>query len=161
LSRRVFLDERTVFFEQMRDEFALEKIGRIAHRSIMMAIETKDVRQKTHTESCRRNSQPQVVVLPPKPTEFVQIIIITADFDELLSIEHCHRIDIGKLDQHLWVPIEIGKQSFPITLAALKTAEHRINSRGAIFDDPPVQLFERAWKHEVVRVHDKGVRRTR
>jgi len=93
----------------MRDEFALEKIGRIAHRSIMMAIETKDVRQKTHTESCPRNSQPQVVVLPPKPTEFVQFIIITADFDELLSIEHSHRIDIGKLDQHLWVPIEIGK----------------------------------------------------
>ena len=30
--RRVFLDERTMFFEQMRDEFALEKIGRIAHR---------------------------------------------------------------------------------------------------------------------------------
>ena len=41
-----------MFFEQMGDEFAFEKIGRIAHRSIMMAIETKDVRQKAHTESC-------------------------------------------------------------------------------------------------------------
>jgi len=161
LSRRVFIDERTVFFEQMRDEFALEKIGRIAHRSIMMAIETKDVRQKTHTESCRRNSQPQVVVLPPKPTEFVQIIIITADFDELLSIEHCHRIDIGKLDQHLWVPIEIGKQSFPITLAALKTAEHRVSGCGVVSHNRRVQLLECARKHHVIRVQDKSIRRTR
>jgi len=47
-----------VFFEQVRDEFALEKVGRIAHRSIMMAIETKDVWQKAHAESCPGNSQP-------------------------------------------------------------------------------------------------------
>jgi hypothetical protein len=113
-----------VFFEQMRDEFAFEKIRRIAHRSIMMAIETKDVRQKTHRESCPRNSQPQVVVFPPKPAEFVQFIIITADPDELLSIEHCHRINVGKLGQHLWVPIEIGKQSFPIVVSTSKTAKH-------------------------------------
>src|SRR5947207_6444355 len=83
----------------MRDELALEKIGRFAHRALMMAIETKNVWQKTHTQLCFGNSQPQVVVLPPKPTEFVQFVIITADFDELLSIEHCHCIDIGKLDR--------------------------------------------------------------
>jgi hypothetical protein len=94
----VALDKRTVFFEQMRDEFAFEKIGCIAHRSRMMAIETKGVWQKTHTEFRPRNSQPQVVVLPPKPTDFVQFIVISADPDELLSIEHCHRIDVGKLD---------------------------------------------------------------
>src|SRR5436190_2933800 len=158
---RVSLDERTVFFEQMRDELALEKIGRFAHRALMMAIETKNVWQKTHTQLCFGNSQPQVVVLPPKPTEFVQFVIITADFDELHSIEHCHCIDIGKLDQHLWIPIKVGKQSFPITLAALKTAEHRVNSGGTVCNHPRVQLFKRTRKHEVVRVHDERIRPAR
>src|SRR5215467_4613094 len=108
----------------MRHEFALEKIGCIAHRAIMMTIETKDVWQKAHRKSCSGNSQPQVVILPSKPTEFVQFIVITADFDQLLSIEQCHGVDVGILDQHLWIPIEIGKQSFRITLATIKTTEH-------------------------------------
>ena len=56
--RRVFLDERTVFFEQMRDEFALEKVGRIAHCLLMMPIKAKNVREKAHLEFCLRNSQP-------------------------------------------------------------------------------------------------------
>jgi hypothetical protein len=52
-----------VFIEQMRDEFTLEKISRIAHRPIMMAIKTKNVQQKPDSELCPRNSQPSIVIL--------------------------------------------------------------------------------------------------
>jgi len=59
----------------------------------------------------------------------------------------------------LWVPIEIGKQAFPIILAALKTGKHRVNSGGTVLDDTRVQLFERTRKYQVVSVHHECIRR--
>ena len=49
--RRIFFDERLVLAKQMRDEFALEKICRIAHRLLMMPIKTKNVREKAYLRS--------------------------------------------------------------------------------------------------------------
>src|SRR5437764_14856742 len=99
-----------------------------------MPIQTENVRQKAHAQFCLRNSQPYVVVFPPKPAKSKQFSIVTADFDELPSIKQRHRIDVRILDQHFRVPIEIGTQSFGIVVSAFKTAKHRVNSRGIVFN---------------------------
>ena len=56
--RRIRFDEGMIFFDQTGDQLPIEKIRRIAHRCLVMAIETKNVRQKAHAEFCLRNSQP-------------------------------------------------------------------------------------------------------
>src|SRR6266478_264134 len=139
----------------MHHEFPLEKLGRITHGSFVMPIQTEDIRQKAHAQFCLGDSQPQIVVLPPEPAKSEQFSIVTADFDELPSIKQRHRIDVRILDQHFWVPIEIGTQSFWIVVSAFKTAKYRVNNRGIVFNYSLVQLLERTRKYHIIRIQNK------
>ena len=76
-----------------------------------MAIETKDVRNKTDGHVVLGEAQPHIVILPAEPTNLTQSVVVTAKFEKSIATEHSHRIDVRGLDQNLRVPVVIGEKA--------------------------------------------------